>query len=392
MAPPVLVTTLLSLKGEVRRAQVKLNEDNKLDISLLQAYFRKKSEPAVIGELQHGDNTLYIIGYTEGKSGTENKHVLPAPYDKTVIFGDALIIAATGATSWTDPVTYLPNTWENYLKGSIATAAATAAATVTGSRVVPVADDAASEEGEEEEELARHEDEELDPEDEDAASESDVDLEEEEEEEPVPVPKKKKKTTNAVTLSGYQRQNILLMSESKNELQPSSVIDSPLRKDCFNRFKFLGHETLVQELEQEIYAAALEEAKNKHIFAHWDNKLFEEIYIQRQRRLFSNLHPSSPVNNIHLLERVKRQELTMAELARLSDIELFPTNWARLQEQQQVREHKWLEGNTSMKSDKFVCSRCHKRECSYYELQTRSADEPMTVFITCLNCNKKWRN
>ncbi len=362
MAPPVLVTTLLSLKGEVRRAQVKLNEDNTLDISLLHAYFRKKSEPAVIGELQHGDNTLYIIGYTEGKSGTENKHVLPAPYDKTVIFGDALIIAATGAASWTDPVTYLPITWENYLKGSVATAAATAAATVTGSRVVPipVGDDAASEDGEEEE--------------------------------PVPVPKKKKKTTNAATLSGYQRQNILLMSESKNELQPASAIDSLLRKECYNRFKFLGHETLVQELEQEIYAAALEEAKNKHIFAHWDNKLFEEIYIQRQRRLFSNLHPSSPVNNIHLLERVKRQELTMAELARLSDIELFPTNWARLQEQQQVREHKWLEGNTSMKSDKFVCSRCHKRECSYYELQTRSADEPMTVFITCLNCNKKWRN
>jgi DNA-directed RNA polymerase subunit M/transcription elongation factor TFIIS len=388
MAPPVLVTTLLSLKGEVRRAQVKLNEDNTLDIGLLQAYFRKKSEPAVIGELQHGDNTLYIIGYTEGKSGTENKHVLPAPYDKTVIFGDALIIAGTGATSWTDPVTYLPITWENYLKGSVQLASA-----VTGSRVVPipVGDDAVSEDGEEEEELARHEDEEAEPEDEDAASESDVELEVEEEEEPIPVPKKKKKVTNAATLSGYQRQNILLMSESKNELQALSGIDSSLRKECFNRFKFLDQDQC-QELEQEIFAAALEEAKKKHIFAHWDNKLFEEIYIQRQRRLFSNLHPSSPVNNIHLLERVKRQELTMAELARLSDIELFPTNWTRLQEQQQVREHKWLEGNTSMKSDKFVCSRCHKRECSYYELQTRSADEPMTVFITCLNCNKKWRN
>jgi DNA-directed RNA polymerase subunit M/transcription elongation factor TFIIS len=390
MAPPVLVTTLLSLKGEVRRAQVKLNEDNTLDIALLQAYFRKKSEPTVIGQLVHGDNTLYIIGYTEGKSGTENKYELPAPYDKTVIYGDALIIAAaTAAASWTDPVTYLPLTWENYLKGSAAAVTA-ASAKVTGLRAAD--DEVASEDGEEEEELARHEDEESEPEDEDAASESDVDLEVEEEEEPVPVPKKKKKVANSATLSGYQRQNILLMSESKNELQASSVIDSVLRKDCFNRFRFMGEEALVQELELEIYKAALEEAKMKHIFAHWDNKLFEEIYIQRQRRLFSNLHPSSPVKNLHLLERVKHQELTMAELARLSDIELFPTNWIKLQEQQQVREHKWLEGNTSMKSDKFVCSRCHKRECSYYELQTRSADEPMTVFITCLNCNKKWRN
>ncbi len=390
MAPPVLVTTLLSLKGEVRRAQVKLNEDSTLDLSLLQAYFRKKSEPAVIGQLQHGDNTLYIIGYTEGKSGTENKYILPAPYDKTTIYGDALIIAA--ATSWTNPMTYLPITWENYLKSSAAVT--TNVATVTASRVVATEDgeeEAVIDDGEDEE-LARHEDEESEPEDEDAGSESEVDLDVEEEDEPIPVPKKKKKTANAATLSGYQRQNILLMSESKNELQSSSTIDSPLRNDCFNRFKFIGQEPLIQELEREIYTAALEEAKKKHIFAHWDNKLFEEIYIQRQRRLFSNLHPSSPVNNIHLLERVKRQEITMAELARFSDIELFPTNWAKLQEQQQVREHKWLEGNTSMKSDKFVCSRCHKRECSYYELQTRSADEPMTVFITCLNCNKKWRN
>lgn len=27
----------------------------------------------------------------------------------------------------------------------------------------------------------------------------------------------------------------------------------------------------------------------------------------------------------------------------------------------------------------------------YYEKQTRSADEPMTVFGTCLDCGKKWR-
>ena len=32
-----------------------------------------------------------------------------------------------------------------------------------------------------------------------------------------------------------------------------------------------------------------------------------------------------------------------------------------------------------------------KKKCTYYQLQTRSADEPMTTFITCLNCNNKWK-
>lgn len=37
------------------------------------------------------------------------------------------------------------------------------------------------------------------------------------------------------------------------------------------------------------------------------------------------------------------------------------------------------------------CSRCKGQKTSSYSLQTRSADEPMTVFVTCLTCGKRWR-
>ena len=42
-------------------------------------------------------------------------------------------------------------------------------------------------------------------------------------------------------------------------------------------------------------------------------------------------------------------------------------------------------------TDTFKCNKCGSRETSYYEVQTRSADEPMTQFITCLNCNARWK-
>jgi transcription elongation factor S-II len=29
--------------------------------------------------------------------------------------------------------------------------------------------------------------------------------------------------------------------------------------------------------------------------------------------------------------------------------------------------------------------------CTYYQLQTRSADEPMTTFVTCVNCDNRWK-
>jgi transcription elongation factor S-II len=34
-------------------------------------------------------------------------------------------------------------------------------------------------------------------------------------------------------------------------------------------------------------------------------------------------------------------------------------------------------------TDAFECGRCKQRKCRYYQKQTRSADEPMTTFVTC---------
>ena len=42
-------------------------------------------------------------------------------------------------------------------------------------------------------------------------------------------------------------------------------------------------------------------------------------------------------------------------------------------------------------TDMFQCGRCGSRSCSYYEVQTRSADEPMTQFVNCLKCNNRWK-
>jgi len=43
--------------------------------------------------------------------------------------------------------------------------------------------------------------------------------------------------------------------------------------------------------------------------------------------------------------------------------------------------------NTSL----FKCGRCGKSSCSYNQLQTRSADEPMTTFVFCNDCGHRWK-
>ena len=42
-------------------------------------------------------------------------------------------------------------------------------------------------------------------------------------------------------------------------------------------------------------------------------------------------------------------------------------------------------------TDAFKCGKCKQRKCTYYQLQTRSADEPMTTFVTCVECGNRWK-
>ena len=71
--------------------------------------------------------------------------------------------------------------------------------------------------------------------------------------------------------------------------------------------------------------------------------------------------------------------------------ELFPKRWENLLKQKYLEDQVIYETRTDMGTDLFHCGRCGGKNCSYYQLQTRSADEPMTTFVTCLICGKKWK-
>ena len=62
------------------------------------------------------------------------------------------------------------------------------------------------------------------------------------------------------------------------------------------------------------------------------------------------------------------------------------------------KRHSWLveaypniEINEEITESILVCGKCKQRQVDYYEKQTRGADEPMTIFATCLNCGNRWR-
>ncbi|KAM3183414.1 hypothetical protein ACTXT7_010395 [Hymenolepis weldensis] len=40
----------------------------------------------------------------------------------------------------------------------------------------------------------------------------------------------------------------------------------------------------------------------------------------------------------------------------------------------------------------LTCGKCKQKNCTYNQVQTRSADEPMTTFVYCNNCGNRWKS
>jgi len=68
------------------------------DAELAKGLLKRATAPELIGTYKYEEMTLYLFGYKTGRANTENKHELPPPHDKILLFGDAVLIAAQGST------------------------------------------------------------------------------------------------------------------------------------------------------------------------------------------------------------------------------------------------------------------------------------------------------
>tara|TARA_B110000008_G_C16977766_1_gene566774 strand:+ start:3720 stop:4244 length:525 start_codon:yes stop_codon:yes gene_type:complete len=155
--------------------------------------------------------------------------------------------------------------------------------------------------------------------------------------------------------------------------------------------KFVKDKTLSINLEKAIYNYSIKEGTKKKIVKRWDNKHFSQIYIDRLRSIYNNLDPKFDKNNKSLLNKLQKRKIKAKELVFMSHQELNPKKWKKLVEAKIKRDKNCVSVDMAAATDEFKCFKCFARKCTYYQLQTRSADEPMTTFITCINCGNRWK-
>ena len=97
------------------------------------------------------------------------------------------------------------------------------------------------------------------------------------------------------------------------------------------------------------------------------------------------------LKNEDIIEKLKNNIMKPQDIAFKTYMELCPEKWElKLKEQETRLENKFFP-KIEASTDNFTCGKCKSTACTYYQLQTRSADEPMTTFVTCTNCGQRWK-
>ncbi|EER02922.1 transcription elongation factor SII, putative [Perkinsus marinus ATCC 50983] len=151
-------------------------------------------------------------------------------------------------------------------------------------------------------------------------------------------------------------------------------------------FKALRPRRNPEEAEPAVRAVEIEEECH--------SKLSEREYLSQIRSIKYNLTDSSNPDFqwkvlVGLFPRDKYSTLTSEDMASEAKnqhranaakaaLEECQSDWA-------------MRHGAIQKSGMFQCGKCRKSQTTYFQMQTRSSDEPMTTFVTCLNCGNKWK-
>lgn len=174
--------------------------------------------------------------------------------------------------------------------------------------------------------------------------------------------------------------------------------------------RYLVSGPTVRNAEKSIYNWSVQETRGQGDVASWENRMFRWRYKHKVTHLLMELQ-RSPVAEVELevhgdsinlkinyvpqlAQRIARKELDVKSLARYSSDVLWPDGPNAKTAFELKKKDLTMEEAKAKEEDYeglFKCGRCKSTKTSYYQMQTRSADEPMTTYVTCKNCAHRWK-
>jgi transcription elongation factor S-II len=135
----------------------------------------------------------------------------------------------------------------------------------------------------------------------------------------------------------------------------------------------------------------------------WKLTRDKKLYTDKARTLAFNLKKNRGLTEevilgqieVDVLASMKSEELASAETRKQRAQDAKKLIDSKRLDWDQANEHKINEmcgiRGDLLNASLFTCGRCKSIKTTSTQKQTRSADEPMTVFVLCLNCGKRWK-
>ncbi len=114
-------------------------------------------------------------------------------------------------------------------------------------------------------------------------------------------------------------------------------------------------------------------------------------YMTKLKYIFEIINPKSQEYNKKIIQDIKKKKITPYDLINNKPWELYKEQWKDFVEEQNKNDKIVIDKTAEFTTTQFTCSKCKNNECKTYSLQTRSADEPTTIFVNCIKCNNTWK-
>jgi hypothetical protein len=186
----------------------------------------------------------------------------------------------------------------------------------------------------------------------------------------------------------------------------------------------VGDTPLAKAIEKQVYRWTIDTALVQGIPRYWENPVFRNKYVNKALSIVFNLgNPRNPTLRDRVVghwcrgasatgpgegpgiaegtldgispDGISPDGISPEFLVHMSPHDMFPQLYepiyAKMAERQMRRETTCLDW-MSAPDGIYTCNKCKSKKTHYVCLQTRSADEPMTEYVTCLKCGQRWKN
>lgn len=163
-------------------------------------------------------------------------------------------------------------------------------------------------------------------------------------------------------------------------------------ENCLNRAKT---QTILSDILLSIdIAIGIELSIFEYALIYCINNKYEPNYVKpiyqdKLNELLVNLDENKiGIENKTFKKNILSGKIEPNSVAFLSPAQIHPAKWIHI-----VKKKEYIEQreNNIVYSDAYKCFKCGESKCKITQVQTRSADEPMTTFVVCVVCHNTFK-